>query len=103
MERWQVQSLHDPPLAPLLRFFEEDVPPKASVALAFADNGFGYPYFGPHLDHHVVIVPFGSSAPAWLSRAAGCNRSPRLRAKPDTLGHRGVFEGGSCVSARPAP
>lgn len=62
MERWQVQSLHDPPLAPLLQFFEEDVPPKDSVALAFGDNGFGYPYFGPHLDRHVVIVPFGSSA-----------------------------------------
>jgi hypothetical protein len=55
MERWQVQSLHDPPLAPLLQFFEEDVPSKASVALAFADNGFGYPYFGPHLDRHVFV------------------------------------------------
>jgi hypothetical protein len=62
MDRWQVQSQHDPLLAPLLHFLDEAVPPKASVALAFADNDFGYPAFGPHLDRHVVIVPFGSTA-----------------------------------------
>jgi LPXTG-motif cell wall-anchored protein len=62
MKRWEVQSQHVPALGPLLHFAEEDVPAKASVALAFADNGFGYPFFGPHLDRHVVIVPFGSSA-----------------------------------------
>jgi hypothetical protein len=62
MKRWEVQSQHVPALGPVLRFVDEQVPAKASVALAFADNGFGYPFFGPHLDRHVVIVPFGSSA-----------------------------------------
>jgi hypothetical protein len=62
MARWEVQSQHVPALGPLLRFVEDSVPANASVALAFADNGFGYPFFGPHLDRRVVIVPFGSSA-----------------------------------------
>jgi Glycosyltransferase family 87 len=61
MKRWQVQSQHVPALGPLLRFVDDLVPADASVALAFADNGFGYPFFGPHLDRHVLIVPFGSS------------------------------------------
>jgi hypothetical protein len=61
MQRWQVQSQHVPALGPLLQYADEELPADASVALAFADNGFGYPFFGPHLDRHVVIVPFGSS------------------------------------------
>jgi hypothetical protein len=61
MKRWQVQSQHVPALGPLLQYADEELPANASVALAFADNGFGYPFFGPHLDRHVVIVPFGSS------------------------------------------
>jgi hypothetical protein len=62
MKRWEVQSQHDPPLGPLLRFLDEQVPAKASVALALGDNDFGYPAFGPHLERHVVIVPPGSTA-----------------------------------------
>jgi hypothetical protein len=62
MKRWEVQSQHVPALGPLLRFADKQIPAKATVALALADNGFGYPFFGPHLDRRVVIVPFGSSA-----------------------------------------
>ena len=70
MERWQVQSLHDPALAPVFRFLDEEVSPSDSIALALGANDFGYPAFGPHLDRAVHLVPFGSSgqdvATAWL-------------------------------------
>jgi 4-amino-4-deoxy-L-arabinose transferase-like glycosyltransferase len=62
MSRAEVQSQHEPPLEPLLAFVNADVPAHASVALAFGDNDFGYPMFGPHLQRHVSIVPFGSNA-----------------------------------------
>jgi hypothetical protein len=83
MDRWEVQSLHAPEFGPVFRFVEEQVPAKASVALALADNGFGYPVFGPHLERHVVVVPFGTNAhdvhADWLvsslDRAAEIDRS----------------------------
>jgi hypothetical protein len=59
--RWQVQSQHDPPVAPVLRFLDENVPPHASIGLALGANQFGYPAFGPHLARKVKLVPFGSS------------------------------------------
>ena len=62
MPRWQVQSLHDPSVGPVFRFLDDDVPQNASIALAYGVNDFGYPVFGPHLDHHVELVPFGSNA-----------------------------------------
>jgi len=62
MPRWEVQSQHDPALAPVLAFFDESVPTHASVALALSDNGFGYPVFGLHLTRHVELVPQGSTA-----------------------------------------
>jgi hypothetical protein len=62
MTRWQVQSLHDPPLGPILQFFDEEVPPKVSVGLALSENDFAYPIFGPHLQRQVESVPFGSNA-----------------------------------------
>jgi len=62
MPRWQVQSQHDPPLAPVLRSLDEQVPPHASIALALSENDFGYPAFGPHLERHVDVVPDGSNA-----------------------------------------
>ena len=62
MARWQVQSTHDPPLGPVLQFLDEQIPAKSSIALALSVNDFGYPAFGPHLQRHVAVVPFGSSA-----------------------------------------
>jgi dolichyl-phosphate-mannose-protein mannosyltransferase len=61
-ERWQVQSQHDPPIGPVFRFLDEDVPEESSIALALGANDFGYPPFGPHLERRVDLVPFGSSA-----------------------------------------
>ncbi len=70
MERWQVQSQHDPPLGPVFQFVDDHVPAHASIALALGVNDFGYPAFGPHVSRHVVLVPFGSSgrdvASDWL-------------------------------------
>jgi hypothetical protein len=62
MKRWEVQSLHDPAQAPLLRFLDESVPRDAPVALALGVNDFGYPAFGPRMERRIVLVPFGSSA-----------------------------------------
>jgi hypothetical protein len=70
MQRWQVQSQHDPAIGPVLRYFEQDVPRKTTVALALGDNNFGYPVFGPNLERHVELVPFGANGRAtradWL-------------------------------------
>jgi hypothetical protein len=62
MPRWEVQSTHDPPLAPLWRYLDEQVPAHAELALAFGPNDFGFPAFGPHLSRRVILVPDGSSA-----------------------------------------
>ena len=62
MARWQVQSTHDPAVGPIFAFLDQQVPAKASIALAISENDFGYPAFGPHLQRRVVIVPFGSTA-----------------------------------------
>jgi hypothetical protein len=62
MARWQVQSTHDPPLGPVFQFLDEQIPAKSSIALALSVNDFGYPAFGPHLERHVAVVPFGSTA-----------------------------------------
>jgi hypothetical protein len=62
MARWQAQSTHDPPLGPVLQFLDEQIPAKSSIALALSVNDFGYPAFGPHLQRHVAVVPFGSTA-----------------------------------------
>lgn len=80
MPRWQVQSQHDPALAPALQFVDERVAPRASMALALSDNGFGYPVFGAHLERHVVLVPMGSNAhdvrTDWLF--ASRDRAPQI-------------------------
>ena len=62
MERWQVQSQHDPAIGPVFRFLDHDVPAKSSLGLGLSANDFGYPSFGPNLDRRVELVPFGSSA-----------------------------------------
>ncbi len=61
MQRWQVQSQHDPAIGAVLRFLDQSVPRKTTIALALGDNDFGYPVFGPHLERHVELVPFGSN------------------------------------------
>jgi hypothetical protein len=70
MTRAQLQSSHDPPLEPLWRFLDRRVPRRTSIGLAFSNNDFGFPVFGPHLERRVVLVPDGSSAretnTAWL-------------------------------------
>ena len=70
MARWEVQSQHDPPLADVYRFFDEQVPTHDSVALALGPNEFAFPFFGPRLGRRVELVPFGSNARAiaagWL-------------------------------------
>ena len=80
MERSQVQSLHDPALAPVFRFLDEEVPTSDSIALALGANDFGYPAFGPHLDRAVHLVPFGSPAQdvgtTWL--LANPERAPEI-------------------------
>jgi hypothetical protein len=81
LQRWQVQSLHDPATGPLFQFVDDEVPRNASVALALGANEFGYPVFGPHLDRRIVLVPFGSDGrdidATWLeadaARAAEIN------------------------------
>ena len=96
MARWEVQSAHDPPLAPLWRYLDEDVPVDARLALALGPNDFGFPVFGPHLDRRIVLVPDGSSARAtaagWLlanaQRAAEIDAAcwvPRLQTERGTV------------------
>jgi hypothetical protein len=62
MSRWEVQSTHDPPLAPVWRYLDEQVPAHATLALALGPNDFGFPAFGPHLTRKIVLVPDGTSA-----------------------------------------
>jgi hypothetical protein len=98
MPRWEVQSMHDPALAPVWRYLDEQVPSTASLALALGPNDFGFPGFGPHLGRHVVLVPSGSSAgdtPAdWLY--ANAQRSSEIDATcwvPRLTSQRGtIFE-----------
>ena len=59
-DRWEVQSRHDPPLAPILEFMDRKVRADDSIALALGPNEFGYPAFGPRLSRRVELVPFGS-------------------------------------------
>jgi hypothetical protein len=62
LERWEIQSSHAPGISVLYRFFDEEVPRRDSVALALGDDDFGFQVFGPNLERHVELVPFGSSA-----------------------------------------
>jgi hypothetical protein len=62
MSRSDVQSLHDPSLAPVFSFLDEHVDSSSSIALALGANDFGYPAFGASLDRVVELVPFGSTA-----------------------------------------
>jgi hypothetical protein len=79
-DRWDAQSLHNPPLAPVLWFLEERVPKEDAVALALGEDDFGYPAFGPHLERHVELVREGSRGrgvrATWL--VANPRRSPDI-------------------------
>jgi len=74
MPRWEVQSTHDAPLAPLWRYLDEQVPAHTTLALALGPNDFGFPPFGPHLARKITLVPSGSSGPEpaseWLLASA---------------------------------
>jgi hypothetical protein len=96
MPRWEVQSTHDPPLAPLWRYLDEQVPAHASLALALGPNDFGFPPFGPHLGRRIVLLADGSSgrgaATEWLladaQRAGEIDSAcwaPRLRTDRGTV------------------
>jgi hypothetical protein len=61
MARWQVQSQHDPVLAPIFQFVDQRVPSGEAIALALGPNEFSFPFFGPHLERHVELVPQGSN------------------------------------------
>jgi hypothetical protein len=80
MERWQIQSQHDPTIGQVFRFLDHDVPRRSPIALALSANDFGYPAFGPHLERRVELVPFGSSAreveTGWLE--ASRERTPEI-------------------------
>jgi hypothetical protein len=99
MPRWEVQSTHDPELAPVWRYLDEQVPSDASLALALGPNDFGFPAFGPHLERHVTLVPNGSTArdirAGWLfanpQRSAEIDATcwiPRLHADRGTVFQR---------------
>jgi 4-amino-4-deoxy-L-arabinose transferase-like glycosyltransferase len=71
LQRWEVQSQHDPPWAPVYRLVDTTVPAHDAVALALGPNEFSFPFFGPHLTRRVELLPDGSNgdAPAnaeWL-------------------------------------
>lgn len=79
MPRWEQQGLLRP-TAPerdeinTLRFVETYVPLDASIGVALQGNSFGFPYFGPRLTRHVVVVDKGDTVPdsiGWLVTAPG--------------------------------
>lgn len=61
MERSEVQSLHDPALAPVYRFVDTTIPAHDAVGLALGPNEFSFPFFGPHLTRRVQLLPSGSN------------------------------------------
>lgn len=89
MERWEVQSQHAPEFAPLFRFVDEQVPVNASVALALADNGFGYPVFGPHVDR--TSSSSRSARRRMTFRLTGSSRLPTARQRSTTPAGRKRF------------
>lgn len=106
MQRWEVQSLHDPALAPVFRFVDEEVPSGATIALALGANDFGFPAFGPHLGRRVTLVPFGSTArdleTEWLlanpERASEMDRACWLEAFSSESGTVFRRRPGGCAS-----
>jgi hypothetical protein len=106
MQRWEVQSLHDPALAPVFRFVDEEVPSGASIALALGANDFGFPAFGPRLGRRVTLVPFGSTArdlkTEWLlanpERASEIDRACWLEAFSSESGTVFRRRPGGCAS-----
>jgi hypothetical protein len=101
MSRWEAQSTHDPALAPLWRYLDEDVPAHARLALALGPNDFGFPAFGPHLARRIVLVPDGSPArttgAGWL--LANAQRATEVDAACWTT--RLQTERGTVFQARP--
>ena len=110
MQRWQVQSQHDPAIGPVFRFLDQDVPRKSSIGLALGANDFGYPAFGPHLDSA------GRTCPLRLQRSrtrhrlasgqpASVPRRSTLLLASESFGRtkRTVFRRAPAAAARPLP
>jgi hypothetical protein len=99
MKRSEVQSLHDPALAPVYLFVDTTIPAHDAVALALGPNEFSFPFFGPHLTRRVALLPSGSNGDAvdasWLfadtDRSAAIDAScwhPVLRSDRGTVFRR---------------
>jgi hypothetical protein len=79
MPRWEQQGLLRPTTPErdeinTLRYAETHVPVNASIGIALQGNSFGFPYFGPRLTRHVVVVDEGDTIPGaitWLFTAPG--------------------------------
>jgi len=68
--RWQTQALLRPELAPVLRYLELRMPEDAPIALALGEDDYGYPAFGPQLEHEIELVSRGEDSNAeWLVAA----------------------------------
>lgn len=102
--RWRVQVVLRPDEDEqyVLRFVEEHVPGRASIALAPRGNEFVSPYFGARLGRHVDLVLDGQpilGRPDWLVRAPGV----RPRVCPDAWQDRLRTRSGWLVSQRTEP
>jgi len=79
MPRWEQQGLLRPTTPErdeirTLRYVQMHVPVDASIGIALQGNSFGFPYFGPRLTRHVVVVDEGDTIPGsitWLVTAPG--------------------------------
>lgn len=102
MERWEVQSGHAPGISELYRYFDEEVPREASVALALDADDFGFQVFGPRLERRVELVAFGS--PATDVEAGWLLASPGRAGEIDQQCWRRVVEadGGTVFERSPA-
>jgi len=79
LERWEVQTLLRPNLAPVLRYLDERVPEDASIALALGEDDYAYPAFGPQLEREIELVSRGEQPDAeWL--VAGPERADQIDA-----------------------
>ena len=79
MPRWKQQGILRPTEPErdeinTLRYVEDNVPLDSAIGIALVGNSFGFPYFGPHLTRHVVVVDEGDTIPTtitWLVTSPG--------------------------------
>jgi len=83
LQRWEAQTLLRPSEperdeASTVAFVDAQLPSDAELALELRSNDLLFPYFGPKLEHRVVLLDPEDTAPgdaSWLVAAPG--RSPR--------------------------